>query len=94
MLTRDLQGETVWRDIDAWLADPRAPLPSGADGPAPTRPALAPVRRPAPSPRPRAPQPGGEQAELTDEKIAVGYEFSPTACAASTFDYVSLLQVA
>ena len=31
MLTRDLQGETVWRDIDAWLADPRAPLPSGAD---------------------------------------------------------------
>ena len=32
MLTRDLQGETVWRDIDAWLADPRAPLPSGADG--------------------------------------------------------------
>ena len=32
MLTRDLQGETVWRDIDAWLADPDAPLPSGADG--------------------------------------------------------------
>ena len=31
MLTRDLQGETVWRDIDAWLADPDAPLPSGAD---------------------------------------------------------------
>ena len=31
MLTRDLQGERVWRDIDAWLADPRAPLPSGAD---------------------------------------------------------------
>lgn len=30
MLTRDLQGETVWRDIDAWLADPEAPLPSGA----------------------------------------------------------------
>jgi alpha-beta hydrolase superfamily lysophospholipase len=33
MLTRDLQGETVWRDIDAWLADPNAPLPSGADEP-------------------------------------------------------------
>jgi pimeloyl-ACP methyl ester carboxylesterase len=32
MLTRDLQAETVWRDIDAWLADPEAPLPSGADG--------------------------------------------------------------
>jgi hypothetical protein len=31
MLTRDLQGETVWRDIDTWLADPKAPLPSGAD---------------------------------------------------------------
>jgi alpha-beta hydrolase superfamily lysophospholipase len=31
MLTRDLQGERVWRDIDAWLADPKAPLPSGAD---------------------------------------------------------------
>lgn len=31
MLTRDLQGETVWRDIDAWLAGPKAPLPSGAD---------------------------------------------------------------
>ena len=31
MLTRDLQGERVWRDIDAWLADPLAPLPSGAD---------------------------------------------------------------
>ena len=31
MLTRDLQGETVWRDIDAWLADPNAPVPSGAD---------------------------------------------------------------
>jgi alpha-beta hydrolase superfamily lysophospholipase len=32
MLTRDLQAETVWRDIDAWLADPDAPFPSGADG--------------------------------------------------------------
>ena len=31
MLTRDLQAETVWRDIDAFIADPDAPLPSGAD---------------------------------------------------------------
>jgi hypothetical protein len=31
MLTRDLRGEAVWRDIDAWLADPDATLPSGAD---------------------------------------------------------------
>jgi alpha-beta hydrolase superfamily lysophospholipase len=31
MLLRDLQGETVWRDILAWMDDPRAPLPSGAE---------------------------------------------------------------
>ncbi|WP_370152676.1 alpha/beta fold hydrolase [Ferrovibrio sp.] len=32
MLLRDLQAETVWRDIAAWIADPvRAPLPSGAE---------------------------------------------------------------
>ena len=31
MLTRDLQAETVWRDIDAWIANPGALLPSGAD---------------------------------------------------------------
>ncbi|MBM3516566.1 MAG: alpha/beta hydrolase [Alphaproteobacteria bacterium] len=31
MLLRDLQAETVWRDIAAWLRDARAPLPSGAD---------------------------------------------------------------
>jgi hypothetical protein len=31
MLLRDLQAETVWRDIAAWIADPAAPLPSGAD---------------------------------------------------------------
>ncbi|MGE0714363.1 MAG: lysophospholipase [Alphaproteobacteria bacterium] len=31
MLLRDLQAETVWRDIRAWIADPAAPLPSGAD---------------------------------------------------------------
>jgi alpha-beta hydrolase superfamily lysophospholipase len=49
MLTRDLQGETVWRDIDAWLADPNAPLPSGADdrdvkaGACPDRPRCASV---------------------------------------------------
>lgn len=32
MLLRDLQAETVWRDIMAWVIDPHAPLPSGAEG--------------------------------------------------------------
>lgn len=32
MLLRDLQAEVVWADIAAWIADPAAPLPSGADG--------------------------------------------------------------
>jgi alpha-beta hydrolase superfamily lysophospholipase len=31
MLLRDLQAETVWRDVLAWTEDPGAPLPSGAD---------------------------------------------------------------
>ncbi|MBO6783100.1 MAG: lysophospholipase [Alphaproteobacteria bacterium] len=31
MLLRDLQGETVWQDILAWMRSPDAPLPSGAD---------------------------------------------------------------
>jgi alpha-beta hydrolase superfamily lysophospholipase len=31
MLLRDLDGETPIRDIEAWLADHTAPLPSGAD---------------------------------------------------------------
>lgn len=31
MLLRDLQAETVWADIAAWLDDAAAPLPSGAD---------------------------------------------------------------
>jgi alpha-beta hydrolase superfamily lysophospholipase len=31
MLLRDLNAELVYRDIAAWLADPRAPLPSGDD---------------------------------------------------------------
>jgi len=31
MLLRDLQREVVWRDIEAWITDPAAPLPSGAD---------------------------------------------------------------
>jgi len=30
LLTRDLQGPTVWADIAAYLKDPEAPLPSGA----------------------------------------------------------------
>ncbi len=31
MLLRDLQGNVVWGDIAAWIADPAARLPSGAD---------------------------------------------------------------
>ncbi|WP_298726821.1 alpha/beta hydrolase [uncultured Ferrovibrio sp.] len=31
MLLRDLQAETVWRDIAAWIQDSRAELPSGAE---------------------------------------------------------------
>ncbi len=31
MLLRDLQGEVVWRDVAAWIDDPTAALPSGAD---------------------------------------------------------------
>ncbi len=31
MLLRDLQGELVWRDVAAWIDDPLAVLPSGAD---------------------------------------------------------------
>lgn len=31
MLLRDLQAQTVWADIAAWMADPARPLPSGAD---------------------------------------------------------------
>jgi alpha-beta hydrolase superfamily lysophospholipase len=31
MLLRDLDGETVIRDVEAWLANPAAALPSGAD---------------------------------------------------------------
>lgn len=31
MLLRDLKAEVVMRDISAWISDPAAPLPSGAD---------------------------------------------------------------
>lgn len=31
MLLRDLQAETVWRDIAAWVKDPTGALPSGAE---------------------------------------------------------------
>jgi alpha-beta hydrolase superfamily lysophospholipase len=31
MLLRDLQRETVWRDVASWIADPAAPLPSGEE---------------------------------------------------------------
>ena len=37
MLLRDLQAQTVWRDVLAWLDDPRTPLPSGADNGDPLR---------------------------------------------------------
>ncbi|NQU60724.1 MAG: alpha/beta hydrolase [Rhodospirillales bacterium] len=37
MLLRDLQGETLWRDIAHWIADKETPLPSGADVEAETR---------------------------------------------------------
>ncbi len=33
MLLRDLQAEVVWADIAAWIHDPAAPLPSGAQQP-------------------------------------------------------------
>jgi len=33
MLLRDLQGETVWRDVAAWIRDHSAKLPSGAERP-------------------------------------------------------------
>jgi alpha-beta hydrolase superfamily lysophospholipase len=31
MLLRDLQGQTVWRDVASWVTDPAAPLPSGEE---------------------------------------------------------------
>ncbi|MEL3892903.1 lysophospholipase [Ferrovibrio sp. MS7] len=31
MLLRDLQGQRVWRDVAAWVADRNAPLPSGRE---------------------------------------------------------------
>jgi acylglycerol lipase len=31
MLLRDLEGPVVWRDIETWIGDHAAPLPSGAD---------------------------------------------------------------
>ena len=31
MLLRDLEAKTVWQDVLAWIEDPQAPLPSGAD---------------------------------------------------------------
>lgn len=36
MLLRDLAAETAWKDIAAWIDDPRAPLPSGAESGATT----------------------------------------------------------
>lgn len=31
MLLRDLEGPLVWRDVESWIGDHGAPLPSGAD---------------------------------------------------------------
>jgi acylglycerol lipase len=31
MLLRDLEGPLVWRDVEGWIGDHAAPLPSGAD---------------------------------------------------------------
>jgi alpha-beta hydrolase superfamily lysophospholipase len=31
MLLRDLEAPVVLHDVESWIADPRAPLPSGAD---------------------------------------------------------------
>jgi len=31
MLLRDLQRETVWADIEAWIVNPKGPLPSGEE---------------------------------------------------------------
>jgi hypothetical protein len=31
MLLRDLQAQTVWRDIAAWIDDMAAPFPSGEE---------------------------------------------------------------
>jgi alpha-beta hydrolase superfamily lysophospholipase len=31
MLLRDLEADTVIRDVESWMVDPKAPLPSGAD---------------------------------------------------------------
>lgn len=42
ILDRDLQAETVYRDVEAWLRNADAPLPSGAE---PVMPALEAVRR-------------------------------------------------
>jgi len=36
MLLRDLAAESVWRDIAAWVKNPAAPLPSGAEAAAAT----------------------------------------------------------
>ena len=40
MLTRDLQAQVVWTDVEAFLRDPAAPLPSGAP-PIPTAPSYS-----------------------------------------------------
>ena len=46
LLNRDLQAEAVFRDVEAWLRDPDAPLPSGAAAAIPAREAPRPRSRP------------------------------------------------
>jgi acylglycerol lipase len=60
MLLRDLQREVVWKDIDAWITDRKAPLPSGAEN-HPLPPDEKPKsEKPPPSPVPApAVKPGG-----------------------------------
>ena len=56
MLLRDLDGARAWADIAAWITDPNAPLPSGADARAATPPTCRNWKLcdkvPAPSPGP------------------------------------------
>ncbi|HZD26862.1 MAG TPA: alpha/beta hydrolase [Alphaproteobacteria bacterium] len=63
MLLHDLQAETVWQDVVAWIADPDAPLPSGAaaaEGKGPGREAAI-AAGPAPATTAGRPAPAGRQ---------------------------------
>jgi alpha-beta hydrolase superfamily lysophospholipase len=69
LLLNDLEGPVVWRDVESFIRDPAAPLPSGA-APIPP-PAAAPheaerciPRRPAPPAAPQSPVPSTSVAPL------------------------------